>query len=252
MLIVVLRHKVGNIDIWLTRYDVGYTVKTFTYYLRKFIFRKFYLKVMAHLKNERKIIFIIVFAFIVQALISILSATIYPPDFSKEFPLYNPNSLMLIAFGNAIGIAGLTVMGVKLTDEKKVLSSAGFTMLGILMGLLLVSLFEITQVVTFEAYEKFYRIQASGNFLYLPSMCLISTHKEFKKWIRYIGLASSVILLISSFILLFDNRNFKMLETISNIGFAFMFITFFCWAYNVYINFNNKTSGEEKCIPAKE
>lgn len=207
---------------------------------------------MPHLQNERKIIVIIVFAFIAQPLISILSATIYPPDFSKEFPLYNPNSLMLIAFGNAIGNADLTVMGIKLADEKKVLPSAGFTMLGISMGLLLVSLFEITQIVTFEAYEKFYRIQASGNFLYLPSMCLISTHKEFKKWIRYIGLASSVILLIGSFMFLFDKRNFKILETISNIGFAFMFITFFCWAYNVYINFNNKTRGEEKSILAQE
>ncbi len=154
--------------------------------------------------------------------------------------------LMLIAFGNAIGIAGLTVMGIKLADEKKVLPAAGFTMLGISMGLLLVSLFEITQVVTYEAYEKFYRIQASGNFLYLPSMCLISAHKEFKKWIRYIGLVSSAILIIGSFMFLFGSRNFKILEMISDLGFALMFIIFFGWAYNVYINFKNKKREEEK------
>ena len=203
---------------------------------------------MTQLRNERKITFFVVFAFIAQPLTSILSAVIYPPDFSKEFPLYDPNSLMLIAFGNALGIAGLTVLGIKLADEKKILPSAGFTMLGISVGLLLVSLFEISQVVSFEAYEKFYRIQASGNFLYLPSMYLISAYEDFKKWIRYIGLVSSTILLTASFMFLFGSRDFKTLEIISNIGFTFMFITFFSWAYNVYVNYKklhkNKTTEE--------
>lgn len=198
------------------------------------------------LKHDRKITFFVVATFIAQPLFSILSAVIYPPDFSKEFPLYNPNSLMFIAFGNALGIGGLTVLGIKLADEKKILPSAGFTMLGISMGLLLVSLFEITQVISHEAYEKFYRIQASGNFLYLPSMYLISAYEDFKKWIRYIGLVSSVILLIASFMFLFGSRNFKTLETISNIGFFFMFITFFSWAYNVYINYKKIQKMEKK------
>lgn len=192
---------------------------------------------MLHFNHERKIAFFIIATFIAQPLFSIISFVIYPPDFSKEFPLYDPNSLMLVAFGNALGIGGLTVLGIKLADEKKILPSAGFTMLGISMGLMLVSLFEITQVVSHEAYEKFYRIQASGNFLYLPSMYLISAYEDFKKWIRYIGLISSLVLLAASFMFLFGNRDFKTLETISNIGFGFMFITFFSWAYNVYRNY---------------
>ena len=192
---------------------------------------------MMHFKHERKITFFVIATFIAQPLFSILSFFMYPPDFSKEFPMYDPNSIMLVAFGNALGIGGLTVLGIKLADEKKVLPSAGFTMLGISMGLMLVSLFEITQVVSEEAYEKFYRIQASGNFLYLPSMYLISAYEDFKKWIRYIGLASSLILLTASFMFLFGNRDFKTLETVSNIGFGFMFITFFSWAFNIYSNY---------------
>ena len=198
------------------------------------------------LKHESKITFFVVATFIAQPLFSILSAVIYPPDFSKEFPLYDPNSLMFIAFGNALGIGGLTVLGIKLADEKKILPSAGFTMLGISIGLLLVSLFEITQVISHEAYEKFYRIQASGNFLYLPSMYLISAYEDFKKWIRYIGLVSSVILLIASFMFLFGSRNFKTLETISNIGFFLMTVTSFSWAYNVYINYKKIQNKMEK------
>src|SRR4030095_715181 len=157
---------------------------------------------MLHFNHERKIAFFIIATFIAHPLFSIISFVIYPPDFSKEFPLYDPDSLMLVAFGNALGIGGLTVLGIKLADEKKILPSAGFTMLGISMGLLLVSLFEITQVVSHEAYEKFYRIQASGNFLYLPSMYLISAYEDFKKWIRYIGLISSLVLLAASFMFL--------------------------------------------------
>ena len=68
-------------------------------------------------------------------------------------------------------------------------------------------------------------------------MYLISAYEDFKKWIRYIGFASSVTLLIASFMFLFGSRNFQILETISNIGFGFMFIAFFSWAWNVYINY---------------
>lgn len=201
---------------------------------------------MTHLKHESKITFFVVSAFIAQPLITMLAAVIYPPDFSKEFPLYDPNGIMLTVFGSSLGIAGLTLLGIKLADEKKVLPSAGFTMLAISMGLLLVSLFEISQVVSYEAYEKFYRIQSSGNFLYLPSMYLISAYEDFKKWIRYIGFVSSIILLSSTFMFLFGSRDFKTLETISNIGFSIMFITFFSWAYNVYINHKKVQNRMEK------
>jgi hypothetical protein len=162
---------------------------------------------------------------------------IYPPGLSKEFPVYDPDGIMLVAYGNALFIAGLTVMGIKLADEKKVLPAAGFTMFAISGGILMASLFEITQVVSMETYEKFYRIQSSSNFLYLPAMYLISAYEDFKKWIRYIGLVSSIPLLIASLLFLFGNRDFKILEIISDIGFGFMSVTSVSWAYNVYINY---------------
>ena len=192
---------------------------------------------MMHSKHEKKVTFLVVVALIAQPLASLLSLLFSPPDFSKEFPVYDPNGIMLVVCGGAFGIAGLTVMGIKLADEKKVLPAAGFTMLAISFGTLFASIFEISQVVSLETYEKFYRIQTSGNFLYLPAMYLISAYEDFKKWIRYIGLVSSITLLIASFMFLFGSRDFKTLETISNIGFSIMFVTFFSWAYNVYINY---------------
>jgi hypothetical protein len=201
---------------------------------------------MSLLKQEKKITWFVVSTLIAQPIASILVFLFYPPDFSKEFPVYDPDSIMLMVIGGSLMIAGLTVMGIKLADEKKVLPAAGFTMLAISGGILMASLFEISHVVSLESYEKFYRIQTSANFLYLPSMYLISTYEDFKKWISYIGLVSSLILLIASFMFLFGYRNFNTLEKISNIGFLFMFITSFSWAYNVYINYKKIQNKMEK------
>ena len=71
---------------------------------------------MMQLKHENKITFFVISTFIAQPLLAILAAVIYPPDFSKEFPVYDPDSIMLIVCGNALGIAGLTVLGIKLAD----------------------------------------------------------------------------------------------------------------------------------------
>jgi len=192
---------------------------------------------MTHLKHEKKITFLIVTAFILDALCPLSSFVLFPPDFSHKFPVYPSGSIMLMVCGGAFGMAGLTIMGIKLADEKKVLPAAGFTMLAISSGILLASIFEISQVVSYETYEKFYRIQTSGNFLYLPAMYLISTYEDFKKWIRYVGLVSSFLLLTASILFLLGNRDYKTLETISNLGFVVMFFTFFSWAYNVFINY---------------
>lgn len=192
---------------------------------------------MAHLKHEKKITWFVVITFLAQPLLMLIAFLIYPPDFSKEFPVYDPDSIMVVTYGNALFLAGLTVMGIKLADEKKVLPAAGFTMFAISAAILMTSLFEISQVVSLETYEKFYRIQASTNFLYLPAMFLISAYEDFKKWIRYIGLIGSIPIFIFCLMFFFGNRNFKTLETISNTGFTLMAVTSISWAYNVYINY---------------
>ena len=190
-----------------------------------------------HLKHEKKITWFIVVTFLAQPVLMLIAYLVYPPDFSKEFPVYDPDSIMIATYGNALSLAGLTVMGIKLADEKKVLPAAGFTMFAISGAILMTSLFEISQIVSLETYEKFYRIQSSTNFLYLPAMFLISAYEDFKKWIRYVGLISSIPLLVASFMFLFGNRDYKTLESISNLGFFFMIVTSFSWAYNVYINY---------------
>jgi hypothetical protein len=110
-------------------------------------------------------------------------------------------------------------------------------MLAIAAGIMMASMFEISHIVSLETYEKFYRIQASANVLLVPAMYLISEYDDFKKWIRYIGLLSASPLLTSGFMFLSGNRDFRLLENISNIGFALLFITQLSWAYNFYFNY---------------
>jgi len=196
---------------------------------------------MSHLQHEKKITHFIVPTFLAQPVTMIIALTLYPPDFTKEFPVYDPTSIMILVYGSALFMAGLTVMGLKLADEKKVLPAAGFTMMAISGGILMASIFEISHIVSMESYEKFYRIQSSANFLYLPAMYLIAAYEDFKKWIRYIGLVSSVPLLIASIMFLFGNRDFQTLEMISNIGFGLLAFTTICWAYNVYVNYKKQS-----------
>ena len=196
---------------------------------------------MTHLKHEKKITWFVVITFLAQPVLLLIAYLVYQPDFSKEFPVYDPDGIMIATYGNALFLAGLTVMGIKLADEKKVLPAAGFTMFAISGAILMTSLFEISQIISLETYEKFYRMQASTNFLYLPAMFLISAYEDFKKWIRYIGLISSVPLFTSGFMFFFGNRDFRTLEAISNIGFTLMAVTSVSWAYNIYINYRRNS-----------
>ena len=109
---------------------------------------------MTHLKHEKKITFFIVATFIAQPVFSIAALLIYPPDFSKEFPVYDPNNIMLIVCGAALGIADLTLLGIKLADEKKILPAAGFTMLAISICLLLSSVGHTTFILTIKRFKK--------------------------------------------------------------------------------------------------
>lgn len=131
-------------------------------------------------------------------------------------------------------------MAIKLADEKKVLAAAGFTMLAISTGVLMASLFETTESISREAFEKSYYITTSANFLYLPAMLLIAACDEFKKWVRVLGLISSLPLWICSFLFLFHFRNYTTLDYIGITGYVLMMFTQLMWAVNVYQNYRKK------------
>ncbi len=137
-------------------------------------------------------------------------------------------------------------MGLKLEDEKKILPAAGFTILAISTGILMSSLFEITQNTTLLSWEKFYYIASSGHFLYFPAMLMISTYDGFKKWCALYWIDLLYTLLVSTLLFLFHFRNYYWLESITNTGYFLMGLSEFVWAINIYINYRNKMKFESE------
>ncbi len=181
-----------------------------------------------------------VIGFGAQIVCASLAMIIYPPDYSGEIPYYAPESNMLIEFGLALLIAAATGMGIKLAEEKKKLPATGFTMLAISAGVMMAALWETTTVSTEEAYEKSYFIITSSYFLYLPAMLLIACNDEFKTWLRWLGVISSVPLLISNILFLLHYRNFSVLDMVGLIGYVLLFLTQLFWAFNVYANYKTE------------
>ena len=105
------------------------------------------------------------------------------------------------------------------------------------------ALFETTSVFTEETYEKQYYIFTSANFLYMPSMLMIATYKEFKLWVRWLGIISILPVMAVSFIFLFHYRNYSVLDQLGTSGYCLLMITQIFWAVNVYSNYKK---GKEK------
>jgi hypothetical protein len=190
--------------------------------------------------HEKYIMLATVFGFTAQLFTYTMAIIIYPPVYSGDIPIYEPKSNVVIALGLAIFIFGCTVMGIKLADDRKVLPAAGFTMLAITMGVWMASLFEITQDGTMETFEKSYYIVSAGNFLYLPAMVLIAAYDGFHKWVRYLGLCSSIPFIVATLLFLNDYKIFTVLDEINLFGYFLMVITQVMWAVNVYQNYKKK------------
>jgi len=191
---------------------------------------------MSNHNPQKLMTFIIVFGFVAQLFCLAFSMFLFPPDYSKDIPVYAPESAVILQFGLAWLIAGATMMGIKLAETDKV-PAAGFTMLAISSGVMMAALFETTSVFTEESYEKSYYIFTSANFLFIPSMLMIATYREFKMWVRILGIIATLPLLAVSVIFLFHYRKFSVLDQLGTSGYCLLMITEILWAVNVYSNY---------------
>jgi hypothetical protein len=192
---------------------------------------------MIHPRQEKHIMLAIVTGFTVQFACYLIGVIFFTPDFSGEFPVYSQESNLIIEFGMALNMASATVMGIKLGDERKILSSAGFTMFAIAMGLSMSSLFEVMNFMDRDSFEKSYFINTCSNFLYVPSILLIATYDGFRKSIRYLSIITVIPILVSTFLFMFYFRNYIVLDVITLIGYVLLSFTQLMWALNVYLNY---------------
>jgi hypothetical protein len=193
------------------------------------------------IKQEKFITLTIVTGFTVQFLCYVIALSFFPPDFTGEFPVYSQESNLIVEFGLALNMAAATVMGIKLSDERKILAAAGFTMFAIAIGLSMSSLFEVFDVIDKASFEKSYFINTCSNFLYVPAILLISTFDGFKKWIHYLTIFTALVILASGVLFMLYYRNYIVLDMITMAGYLLLSLTQLVWALNVYINYRKAT-----------
>jgi hypothetical protein len=194
---------------------------------------------MEKIRNEKLIVLTIVVGFILAFIINISAAIIYPPDFSGEFPIYTADWAMIVQLAGAFYMIALTVAAMKAEEEKQILAAAGFTANAISFGIALLILFDIAEVANFEQYERYYRVSTAASFLAIPSFILIASYSKFKKWVRYFTLFSVTPFIISSILFLYGNRDYKLLESIMNVGVTLFSFCWLLWGGNIYVNYRN-------------
>jgi hypothetical protein len=197
---------------------------------------------MSTRKQSRLIVKATMICFSLSLLIQIVAPVLFPVDFSGEYPIYSPDVILLIELALSFNLIGLTIMGMKAEEDRNIVAAAGFTALAISIGLAGAGLFEIAFVADLAAYEKFYYITVTSNFLYFPSLVMIGTYEKFTKWVRIAGYIASLPLLLATVLFMLKYRDFIVLETITSIGYVLFMVLTMLWAWNVYSNYKRGIS----------
>lgn len=161
-----------------------------------------------------------------------VASLFFPVDFSGELPVYPKAALLLNEACYGLFIFASTLMGIKLADDKRVMPSAGFTMLAIAQGVAFITIFEV-QHFTEEEYKKTYEIMTGMLFLFLPAMWLIARYTSFPRWLNWLGLAACVPWVVSSILFQTGPAEFKTIEGVYGAGYLLMETTALCWGIRV-------------------
>ena len=177
---------------------------------------------------------------VIQALCYLFCIIFLPPDFSGEYANFSVESNFIIIFGMSLNMASVTILGIKVGDEKQILASGGFTMFAIALGLSISSLYEVVTIVDQESFDKSYFINSSSTLLYVPAILLISTYKNFSKWIHYLGVLTVIPALIGTILFVFKVASNVTIDIITTIGYLLLAFTQLMWAVNIYLNYRKK------------
>ncbi|MBX7109541.1 MAG: hypothetical protein K1X61_12895 [Chitinophagales bacterium] len=161
------------------------------------------------------------------------TAPFFPVDMSQNPPYYPKIVLILQSLAVALVIFSSTLMGLKLTEEKKTLAAAGFTMYAIANGISLVIYFEIRQF-TIEEYEKVYDIFTSATALIVPSCLLLAFYEDFPRWLSYLPLFSCIFYIAPLVMYYGGSREYSLMDVISFIGYMLLNIAALFWAIYIW------------------
>ena len=141
--------------------------------------------------------------------------------------------LFLEKISVAMYLFACTVHGLKLTEEKKTMPAAGFTMMAIAQGIIFTTFFEPDNM---EGNDKAYELFGGGLLLFFPAMLLISFYTEFPRWVNFLGVISCIPFLVD-FILFEITRHYTpVLDQVYFVAQLLLEITALTWAYYIWKN----------------
>ncbi len=192
---------------------------------------------MVNIKEEKYIMLASISGLVIQFLCYFFCIVFLPPDFSGKYATFSMESNFIVIFGMSLNMASVTILGIKVGDERQILASGGFTMFAIALGISISSLYEVVTIVDKESFEKSYFINSSSTFLYAPAILLISTYKNFKKWIHYLGIVTVLPSLGATFLFIFNLTSSVIIDVVTTIGYLLLSLTQLIWAINIYYNY---------------
>lgn len=168
----------------------------------------------------------------IGSFVCMIASMCFPIDFSGELPKYPKAALLLNEACYGLFIFGSTLMGIKLADDKRVMPSAGFTMLAIAQGVAFITIFEV-QHFSEEEFKKSYEIMTGMLFLFLPAMWLIARYTDFPRWLNWMGLAAVVPWAVAAILFQSHAAELSTIEKVYGVGYVLVELTALCWGIRV-------------------
>jgi hypothetical protein len=188
-----------------------------------------------HPRIKQRIAFIILLFFCLSVGVTIISSFLFPPDYSVKPPVYSDNLMIASELGSALLICAVTMLGLKLADDREVIPAAGFTIFAIATGLIMVTSFElIGHQHELKSLETTYQMYVGSSFLFIPATILISFYSGFPKWLHYLTLASGIPYLVSNVFFLSGARNIAQLDALGMIGYFTQSVVQILWGVMVW------------------
>lgn len=125
------------------------------------------------------------YAFIISSVCYVLSL-LFPVDVSVNPPVISPWMIMFGRIQTALIILGSTALGIKFADEKKLMSSIGFTMMAIAQGVMFV-IFTFT-FNSNETIEEAFSLYSASLYLLVPAVFMIAFYSDFPGWVNITGI----------------------------------------------------------------
>ncbi len=188
-----------------------------------------------------RIALIILLGFISQIFFALLGIVLFPIDYSTHPPVYPVNLLLLQEVGQAFAICSMVLMGIKLADEKEVLPAAGFTILSIAFGLIMVTNFEIIAGRSnIESVDISFQMYFGANLLAIPGILMVSMYSHYQRWLNLTAVISVIPYLITQALYFSGYKEFTVIDGISTISWILQSFVMIMWGVHAWKNRNEE------------